>query len=180
MPSATQVTVRNITASDVRSVMANIGREIATIAQFARGRSINPSFNLDDTIVDLSLLALNDIISSIHLQFYRGNTLVREYAYVILQEGRGSSGTSPDSPPLPSSLPSDVQLRLVIKRNPNLPKSTCDEWFRRLKWGSASALTVPANLRRSTYGSYGSGGYGMDRILLAGDDDDSGYATPYR
>jgi hypothetical protein len=173
--SAVQVTTRNITASDVRSVVAQMGVELQTLTQFAQSLRIHPTFTLDKVIVDLSLLALNDILASIHLQFHQGNQLVREHAFIICDEGRQSAGPAANLPPLPRSLPPGTELRLVVKRNPAVSKAQCDAWFERLDWGTTSALQVPAHLRRNRYGSFGSGGYGIDRILIAGPDEDEDF-----
>jgi hypothetical protein len=157
--TAVQVTTRNITATDVRTVMAQMGMEMGTIIQFAESRGISIDCDFDKTIVDISMLAMNDVIASAHLQFYQGDTLVREYQYIIQSEGRGSSGPPPNQPPLPTSLPSGVDLRLTVKRNPSMSVTNCNAWFERLGWATSGKLAVPNN-------------YEIDRVLLSGDDED--------
>jgi len=159
--SGTETTT--ITAGDVRQVMALTGQEIAAICNAAA--RIARDFDADSALVDCSLLALNDVITAIRLQFYVGQELVREYAYVIADQPREAYGPSPDRPPL-GPIPDGARVRLIVNPNGRVCKEFRDGWFRRLGWTDAAPLRMPDGATHQAYGIFTSGGYAVERQLL--------------
>lgn len=143
--------------------MINITEEIVTVSRAAGEAGVD--FDVDEALVDCSLLALNDIISSVHLQVYLGRELVREHAYVIADTPLQAWGPPPSEPP-DGPVPDGARVRLTVAPNPHVARETRDEWFRRLGWVTAEPLEVPPGSTRHTYGAFASGGYGVERQLL--------------
>jgi len=153
-----------VSAANVREVMSMTSREISTI--LSRLSHIAPTFGVDKAMIDVSILTLNDVIESIHLQFYSGVELIREYRYVLANQALDPWGPSPDNPPM-GIVPPDARVRLVVMPNPRQSKDFCDEWFKRLGWQYVSPLEMPDNMVHQAYGSFVSGGFGVERQLLS-------------
>jgi len=152
-----------ITAGDVRKVMAATTEEITTLC--TRAGAVARDFNVDDALRDCSLFALNDIISAIRLQFYLGDELVREYAYVIAPSALTPEGPPPGQPPA-GAIPPGARVRLVVSHNLATAREIRDGWFKRLGWGQCRPLQRPAGVQPQTYGTFASGGFGVERQLL--------------
>jgi hypothetical protein len=156
---------RVIAADDVREVMGQTTLEIQTVCNAAARAARD--FNVDNALVDCSLLALNNVITAIRLQLYFENEIVREHTYRITDEPLDAFGPGPDRPPAgPVSLPEGARIRLVVTRNDRKSAEYCDNWFRRLGWTTAKPLFIPPDARRHTYGAFVSGGFGIERQLL--------------
>jgi hypothetical protein len=157
-----------ITASDVREVMNLTTQEITYICERAANLAVD--FDLDQAMIDCSLLALNDIISAIKLQAYLEDDLIAEYCYSIADEPLDAWGPDADDAPL-VDLPPGTRIRIAVNRNPNQPKNVCDAWMERLGWYSAPQLRQQATGHR-VYGTFASGGYGVYRGLYVHPDFD--------
>jgi hypothetical protein len=175
MSTTTRVESTSITAGDVRQVMAMTTQEITTICT-AAGR-VARDFDVDGALVDCSLLALNDIISAIHLQLYVEGEIVREYSYVIADHPLEAHGPPADQPPL-GPVPEGARVRLTVTRNPSQAQEVGDAWFRRLGWSTAGPLHRPEGVTPTTYGTFVSGGYGVERQLLVNPKFDRPAAIP--
>ncbi len=162
MKTETRSGTETITASDVRQVWNLATTEISVICNAAA--HLTRDFDVDSALVDVSLLALNDIIASVHLQLYVGDELVREHGYFISDEVLEAAGPPPNQPPL-GRIPEGARIRLVAMPNPRQPQAICDAWFQRLGWMPADPLQMP-DTEYSTYGTFTSGGYGVERKLL--------------
>jgi hypothetical protein len=152
-----------ITAGDVRQVMALTTQEITTICE--RAAHVARDFDVDGAMVDCSLLALNDVIRVIRLQLYREGEIVREYSYTIADEPLVASGPPAHQPPI-GSVPEGTRVRLTVQRNDRVSPEVADGWFRRLGWTTAKPLSCPEGVQAQTYGTFASGGYGVERQFL--------------
>ena len=154
----------SITAGDVRQVMAAVSREIRAICRTAAHAARD--FDSDTAETDCGLLALQEVVSGFSLQFYVDNELVREYAYLIRDDGSlTTTGPSEEAPPT-GYIPENARVRLTAISNPNVSKEHRDHWFQLLGWMPANPLSRPQGLTAQTYGSFASGTYGVQRQLL--------------
>jgi len=168
MQTRTQTDTISVTATDVRTVMELVTEEISWLQEAYA--DVPSDFQLDEALVDCSLLVLNQVINAIRLQFYRNGELIREHAYLIRDGTQASSGPS-SSPPL-GYLPEETRVRLAVTPNPDQPKAIRDAWLARLGWQTATALRLPANATCQSYGALSSGGFGVERQLLVHPDYD--------
>jgi hypothetical protein len=152
-----------ITAGDVRQVMALTTEEITTICE--RAARVARDFDVDGAMVDCSIMALNDVICAIRLQLYREEEIVREYSYTIADAPLAASGPPADQPPI-GSVPEGTRVRLIVETNDRVSTEVVQSWFRRLGWTTAKPLRRPAGVQAQTYGTFVSGGYGVERQLL--------------
>jgi hypothetical protein len=160
--STTSSQTTTITAGDVREVMSLLTQEIETIC--AAAAQLSRDFDADDAMIDCSLLALNDVISTIRLQLYLGDELIREYTFEIADGLPEASGPPAHQPPL-GEVPEGAHVRLAVSPNPRKCGSARNEWLGRLGWQVAEPLHRPGDLRHEVYGAHVSGGYGVTRHL---------------
>jgi hypothetical protein len=152
-----------ITANDIRSVMAQSSIELQAILH--KASHLATDFHLDEAMSEISIFVLNDVISAIRLQVYCDDELVCEYKYTISDTALDASGPAPENPP-PGVFPEDARIRLVVTRNPNQPKEYVDRWLSTLGWSPAKPLHIPKDAVAETYGTFVSGGFGVERQLL--------------
>ena len=163
MSTETVTTTQTITAADVREVMSMTTVEITAVCNAAARAARD--FDIDGALVDCSLLALNDVITAIRLQLYCDDELVREHSYTLTGGPLGTFGPPPDQPPT-GPVPDGARVRLVVTPNTRKAEDFREGWFRRLGWGNAKPLQIPKDARHETYGTFVSGGYGVERRLL--------------
>ncbi len=153
----------SITAQDVRKVMSKWSRESRKICQAAAHAS--PDFDADTAEMEVAMLVLQEAICAFSLEFYVEQELVREYVFRICDDGTlTETGPSADNPPT-GYIPEKARVRLTVTPNPQVTKEHRDHWFEMLGWADARLLTKPEGLRTQTYGSFASGGFGLQRTL---------------
>ena len=103
--------------------------------------------------------------ADVQLETY-GGELVREHTYTISDGPLKAFGPAANQPPT-GPVPDGARIRLVVTPNLQKPEEFRSGWFQRLGWTTASPLQVPADARRETYGTFVSGGYGVERTLLS-------------
>lgn len=152
-----------VTALDIREVFSQITLEVTVISRLA---GVPKDCDLGTALIDASLLALNDIVDAIRLQFYSpAKELIREHTYRVSGERLIAEGPPPDQPPTSGldCLPPGTRVRLVVSKKQSVSMEIWEDWLRRLGWKTAEPLQIPPDLRRERYGSLISGGYGVTR-----------------
>lgn len=163
MNTGTETRTTTISAGDVRKVMSLVTEETRAICEAAA--ALSRDFDHDKSLLDISVMVLNEVIKAIKLQIYLREELVTEYAYVILDQTAEAYGPPAGKPPL-GRLPNGARLRLVVIPNPAVAVVTKDAWFRRLGWSDAKPLALPPGASYITYGAFSSGGFAVERSLL--------------
>jgi hypothetical protein len=159
----TRSATTTIAGGDVRKVINLASQEIRAICSATA--QVTRDFDTDQAEIDLALLCLNDVISAMALEVYLGDEIVRQYTFVIAAQLLPSWGPPPDQPPL-GPVPPSARVRLTVTPNPAVAKELRDDWFRKLGWRDAEPLRLPEGATLQVYGTYVSGGYGVERQLL--------------
>ena len=142
MSSSTTTRTTTISGPDIRVVWTRVFGEVNHICQVF-GLLTN-RVNDAELWRDISTLALYDTISALHLQFYVGRELVREYKYVIADTVL--EGWGPDEEGAPTGpIPPGTTVRLVVSPNPACDLSIRDFWFQQMGWSTAEPLEMPDN-----------------------------------
>jgi len=162
----TSTTIRTstttVSSTDIRDVIYLMFTEIRCIY---KGFPQDAKYDLDQLQMDLSMLALNAVISAVHLTVVLGSVVVRDYRWEIVDADAGSWGPGADNPPT-GPVPAGATIRISVTHNLNIPEDIRAAWFRRLKWGIAPDLQYPDGEVHQIYGTHVSGGYGVTRGVL--------------
>lgn len=151
-----------VSASDVREVMRQITGDIRAVCQAAA--QATKLLNLDETLLDVSIMVLNGLIQSVHLYIEINHIVIREYRFRLSDELAGAPGPPAGQPPL-GYVPPCARLRLGVSRDPRVPEAEYQTWIKQLGWGEGEALTYATGTRQMVYGSFRSGGLAVERTL---------------
>ncbi len=162
--SSTQTHTVTISSNDVRQVMRYIGADIQAICQAAS--QATHAFNMDEALVDVSVLLLNGVISGVTLWIEKEGVVVREYGFQFVDAPGGAAGPPAGQPPL-GYVPSGARVRLRVTADTRLPVAEREAWFDRLGWKDSEPLTYAQGTTQTTYGSFQSGGLSVERNLKA-------------
>lgn len=162
MATRTATDTTTFAFADIREVWRQVGQEISAICRAAG--AVASDFDSEKAIVDCNMLAMNNIIVALALQFYVGSEIIREYRYQVITGPFGDRKSGGD-PPL-GAIPTEARVRLVVTPNTAVPEDQRRRWLDRLGWRTARTLTAPAGAKHQVYGHFTSGGYGLERSVL--------------
>lgn len=165
--SRTSSHVNSITGTDIRNVVVQMRQEAKVIIAYAQPY-IPVSFDLPSAITDVGTMILNDIIESVHLQFYQYSTILCEYVYYVSPDKIDAYGPSEENPPIYydfSRFPPGSSSRFIVTIRENADMDMVDEIFKNLGWTYADDLDDPDDIDEEVYGSFVSGGFGVQRCL---------------
>jgi hypothetical protein len=148
---------------DVGNVFTQVFTEISTIKNTCKQAAYD--FDLESVQDDVATFALNEVIAAVHLDFYLGDEIVRQYRYRILDTPTPASGPPADAPPI-GPIVAGVRARIVVTANPLKPKEYVDKFFQRRGWTTAAPLHIPGDAISGVYGVMASGSYAVERRLV--------------
>ncbi len=151
-----------VTSADVREVMRLIASDVRAVCQAAaQARRL---FDLDESLVDVSIMVLNGLVQSVHLVIELDRIVIREYQFKLVDGPAGTPGPPAGQPPL-SHVPAGASLRLQVVRDPRVPEAEYQAWIKQLGWSAGEPLTYASGVRQSVYGAFKSGGLAVERSL---------------
>src|SRR2546423_1421759 len=107
----TQSQTVTVTTADVRKVCADMSAEIIALSKIAA--HVTGNIDVDKMLVDCSLFLLNDIVTTVSLQFYLNNMeLVREYNFDVAAGKIETFGPPAGEAPT-GTIPAGARVRLV-------------------------------------------------------------------
>jgi hypothetical protein len=128
------------TFEDIREVWRKVGEEIQAICSRAGNMAVR--FDVPKAIVEVNILAMNNVIDAVGLDIFVEDELLYRYQYRIITGAIQAFGPSAQNPPV-GSLPIGARVRLTVAHNENVPETTRREWLDRLGWSPSKPLKVP-------------------------------------
>ena len=151
-----------VTSADVREVMRLITGDVRAVCQAAA--QAKRLFDLDENLVDISIMVLNGIVGSVHLVIELDRVVIREYQFRLVDDSAGPPGPPAGQPPL-GHVPAGASLRLQVVRDPRVPEAEYQAWIKQLGWSAGEPLTYSGGVRQTVYGAFKSGGLAVERSL---------------
>jgi hypothetical protein len=118
---------------------------------------------------EVGLMALYDLISSVSLVFHVGGVLIRSYEYVIAGHALSPQGPAAGETPVAESFPEGTVVSIRVTPKPGRIE---DPLYKRFGWTPSAPLKGQREI--STIGTFVSGNYGWERILVTNPDLDQG------
>ena len=162
--SSTATRTVSVSAADVREAMRLITLDVQAVCRAAAQAA--QTFDMDQALIDTSILILNGIASAVNVQIFLDRTVIREYRFVLSDGPAGPSGPQGGQPPL-GYVPPGARIRLSVTPDPRTPAAERDAWFARLNWTDAEPLSYAPGTTQATYGSFTSGGLRVKRQLMS-------------
>lgn len=162
--ATTSTTTISVSASDVRQIMRLITLDTQAVCRAASQAA--RTFDIDQALIDVSLLLLNGIVSGIGLQIYADSVVIREYRFQLTDAASGTAGLPAGQPPL-GYVPPGARIRLNVTPDLRTPAAEREAWFDRLGWSDAAPLSYASGTTQTTYGTFVSGGLRVQRQLMS-------------
>jgi hypothetical protein len=166
--TGTRLVARTIHMTDVRNVWRMFKQEATVIIKES---NVPVDFNVESSMNEIGLMALNDVITRVEISFHVGNTIVRRYVFRVADEVLQAWGPAPGKPPLALSFPEGTQVRLNVVVRDGCHEEA-DKLFNQFGWTKGKPLNGGGNA--STYGTFVSGSYAWDRAVSINPDLDKG------